>query len=101
MGLKKLQKDLQEVVLDGYQAGKTTCVGCIDTTMLPKYEKREKLGGKIHIPTPEERKTFLVGQKAVADWYVNKYRAEYYDLRKGAVARAEAATSAPDKSVME
>lgn len=99
--LKSLPEDLQSVVLDGVEAGKTTCAGYIDATMLPKYKKWEELGGKLHVPTPEERETFLVGQQPVVDWYVENHGSEYYDLLKAAVDRAEKAIAAEDAAVME
>ena len=98
--IKSLPPDLQKVVLDGFRAMKVTCDGYIDAAMLPKFKKWEKLGGKIHIPTAEERKTFLPGQKAVADWFVGKYGDSYYKMIREAVKRAEAAIDAEDKAVL-
>jgi TRAP-type C4-dicarboxylate transport system substrate-binding protein len=99
--LKSLPADLQEVVHDGYYAMTTTCNGLIDSLALPKFAKWEKLGGKLHIPTAEEKATFLPGQKAVADWYVNKYGSDYYDLIKAGVKRAEDAIAQENAAVLK
>ena len=89
--LQKLPDDLKKVVMDGYYAMTTTCNGLIDSLMLPKFKKWEKIGGTLYIPTEAEKATFLPGQKAVADWYVKKFGPDYYELIKAAVKRAEAA----------
>lgn len=99
--LKSLPADLQQVVFDGFYAMKITCNGLIDSLMLPKYEKWTKIGGKIHIPTEAERATFLPGQKAVADWFVKNHGAEYFDLVKDAVARAEKSIADEDAAVLK
>ena len=99
--LKGLPPELQKVVLDGFYAMKITCNGLIDSLMLPKYEKWDKIGGKIHIPTEEELATFLPGQKAVADWFTQKHGDEYYELIKAAVARAEKAIADEDAAVLK
>ena len=99
--LKGLPKDLQQVVFDGYYAMTTTCNGLIDSLMLPKYAKWEKIGGKLHIPTEAEHATFLPGQKAVADWYVKNHGAEYYELIKAAVARAEKTIAEEDTAALK
>ncbi len=99
--LKSLPADLQTVVMDGFYATKTTCNGLIDSVMLPKYEKWAEIGGKLYIPTEEDRQTFLPGQKAVADWYVDKFGTEYYDLLKEAVARAEQEIADEDAAVLQ
>lgn len=99
--LKSLPTDLQGVVQDGYYAMTTTCNGLIDSLMLPKFEKWTKIGGTLHIPTKEEKATFLPGQKAVADWYVKKYGAEYFDMIKAAVKRAEAEIDAENIAMLK
>ncbi len=98
--IKSLPPDLQKIVLDGFSAMKVTCDGYIDAAMLPKWKKWDEIGGKIHIPTAEEKKTFLPGQKAVADWFVAEYGDSYYKMIQEAVKRAEAAIDAEDKAVL-
>lgn len=66
--------------------------------MLEKYKKWEEIGGIMHIPTEEEKATFLPGQQPVIDWYVDKYGPEYYELLRGAVNRAEAEIAAERSS---
>lgn len=92
--LDSLPQELQGVVLDGYWALTNTCNGLLDSLMLEKNKKFAEAGGTMHIPTAEEKASFLPGQKAVADWFVEKYGPEYYDLVKAAVKRAEAAVDA-------
>lgn len=92
--LKSLPADLQTVVMDGYYALRTTCNGILDTVMLEKHKKWVESGGQMHIPTEEELATFRQGQKAVVDWFVEKYGPEYYELIQAAVKRAEAAVDA-------
>ena len=98
--LQALPPDLQRVVLDGWHSLKVTCNGYIDTLMLPKFKKWDEVGGKIHIPTEEEMKTFLPGQKAVADWFTAKYGDAYYVMLQEAVKRAEADIAAEDNAVL-
>ena len=98
--LQSLPPELQTVVMDGFYALKVTCNGLIDSLMLPKFEKWAEIGGNLHIPTEEEKATFLPGQKAVADWYVEKFGPDYFEMIKAAVKRAEDAIAAENAAVI-
>ncbi|MXY65422.1 MAG: hypothetical protein F4206_16605 [Gammaproteobacteria bacterium] len=97
--LQSLPEDLQNVVLDGYHALANTCNGLPGALNVKKYQKFVEAGGVVHIPTPEEKATFLPGQKPVLDWYVENHGTEYLDLVKAAIARAEAAVEAERAAV--
>lgn len=97
--LKSLPEDLQNVVLDGFATLNTTCNGIPAWLYLEKYQKFVDSGGSIHVPTPEEKATFLPGQKVVIDWFTDKYGPEYYELVKAAADRAEAEVDAERAAV--
>lgn len=88
--LQSLPEDLQGVVADGFHELTKTCNGLPGALYLEKYEKFVASGGEVHIPSEEEKATFLPGQQPVIDWFVGKYGAEYYDLVQAAVDRANA-----------
>ncbi|SNT76230.1 TRAP transporter substrate-binding protein DctP [Paracoccus seriniphilus] len=96
--LKSLPEDLQVVVADGFHELSKTCNGLPGALYLEKYEKFVESGGEVHIPTEEEKASFLPGQQPVIDWFVDKYGSEYYDLVRAAVDRAEAEIAAERSS---
>jgi TRAP-type C4-dicarboxylate transport system substrate-binding protein len=49
-----------------------------------------KAGGKIHVPTADERKTFTVAKDHMRKWFVDKYGVEWIEKAEKAVAAAEA-----------
>jgi len=71
-----------------------TCNGLPGALYLEKYQKFVDSGGEVHIPSEEEKATFLPGQQPVIDWFVDKYGSEYYDLVQAAVDRANAEIAA-------
>jgi hypothetical protein len=60
-----------------------------------EYEGRSlitftKTGGKIHVPTDDQRKTFMTAKDHMRKWFVEKYGVEWVDKAEKAVAAAEA-----------
>ena len=47
-------------------------------------------GGKIHVPTAEQRKTFTVSKDHMRKWFIDKYGPEWVEKAEKAVAAAEA-----------
>jgi hypothetical protein len=52
-----------------------------------------KSGGKIHVPTAEQRATFTVSKAHMRKWFIDKYGAEWIEKAEKAVAAAEAEVS--------
>jgi TRAP-type C4-dicarboxylate transport system substrate-binding protein len=88
--LKSLPKDLQDLVADGFVQ-----MGDVQFQYNKQYEGMSldvfaKSGGKIHVPTDEQRKTFTVAKDHMRKWFVDKYGEEWVAKLEKAVAAAEA-----------
>ncbi len=88
--LKSLPKDLQELVADAFIQ-----MADVQFQYNKEYEGRSliafaKSGGKIHVPTEEQRKTFMAAKDHMRKWFVEKYGAEWVEKAEKAVAAAEA-----------
>jgi TRAP-type transport system periplasmic protein len=87
--LKSLPRDLQDLVSDGF-----TQMGDIQSQYNKQYESKSlelfaKAGGKIHVPTPEQRATFVAGGAHMKGWFAQKYGNEWVQKLEKAVAEAE------------
>ena len=88
--LQSLPKDLQELVADGFSQ-----MADVQFQYNKEYEGKSlavfaKSGGKIHVPTDEQRKTFTVSKDHMRKWFIDKYGAEWVEKTEKAVAAAEA-----------
>lgn len=88
--LKSLPNDLQELVADAFIQ-----MADVQFQYNKEYEGKSlvtfaKSGGKIHVPTDEQRKTFMAAKDHMRKWFVEKYGAEWVDKAEKAVAAAEA-----------
>lgn len=88
--LQSLPKDLQELVADGFIQ-----MADVQFQYNKQYEGKSlaefaKAGGKIHVPTPEQRGTFTAAKPHMRTWFVQKYGATWVEKLEKAVATAEA-----------
>lgn len=88
--LKGLPPDLRQVVADGLLQ-----MGDMQTNWNKQYETRSldefvKSGGKIYVPTAEEKKTFTSARDHMKEWFVKKYGNEWVDKFDKALKLAEA-----------
>jgi tripartite ATP-independent transporter DctP family solute receptor len=87
--LKSLPADLQDLTID--------CVNQaaqIQSDWNKEYEARSlqefrDAGGTVHVPTPEEKATFLTGRDAMKEWFSGQYGDEWLTAFEEAVAQAE------------
>jgi TRAP-type C4-dicarboxylate transport system substrate-binding protein len=91
-----LPKELKKVVQDGYYQLRVSAANVAKWRDLEAYEKFKKAGGQIYVPTAEEKKTWVAGQKPVMDWYVGKYGDSWVKAVNDAVARAEQEIASED-----
>jgi TRAP-type C4-dicarboxylate transport system substrate-binding protein len=88
--LKSLPKDLQDLVADAFIQ-----MGDVQFQYNKQYEGKSldvfaKSGGKIHVPTDDQRKTFTIAKDHMRKWFVDKYGQEWVVKLEKAVATAEA-----------
>lgn len=88
--LKSLPKDLQDLVADGMLQ-----MADVQFAYNKSYEGRSlevfaKAGGKIHVPSAEEKKTFEAGREHMKAWFAQKYGKEWVEKLDKAVAEAQA-----------
>jgi TRAP-type C4-dicarboxylate transport system substrate-binding protein len=88
--LKSLPKDLQDLVADAFVQ-----VADVQFQYNKQYESKSlevfaKTGGKIHVPTPEQRATFMTGGVHMKEWFGQKYGKEWVEKLDKAVADAQA-----------
>jgi tripartite ATP-independent transporter DctP family solute receptor len=91
--LKSLPPDLQNLVADGLVQ-----MADVQFQYNKGYEGKSletfaKAGGKIHVPTPEQKKTFEAGKEHMKGWFAQKYGKEWVDKLDKAVAEAQAAVT--------
>ncbi|MSO77883.1 MAG: hypothetical protein EXQ87_13400 [Alphaproteobacteria bacterium] len=87
--LKSLPKDLQDLVADGFLQ-----MADVQFQYNKQYESKSlelftKAGGKIHVPTPEQRATFVAGGTHMKTWFAQKYGNEWVEKLDKAVADAQ------------
>jgi TRAP-type C4-dicarboxylate transport system substrate-binding protein len=87
--LKSLPRDLQDLVADGFLQ-----MADVQFQYNKQYESKSleifaKAGGKIHVPTPEQRATFMAGGAHMKAWFAQKYGKDWVDKLDKAVADAQ------------
>lgn len=88
--LKSLPQDLQDLVADGVLQ-----MADVQFQFNKQYESKSledftKKGGKIHVPTPEQKKSFEAGKDPMKKWFVDKYGKEWVEKLESAVSTAAA-----------
>lgn len=87
--LKSLPKGLQDLVADGFLQ-----MADVQFQYNKQYESKSleifaKAGGKIHVPTPEQRATFMAGGAHMKTWFAQKYGKDWVEKLDKAVADAQ------------
>lgn len=99
--LKKLPKDLQKVVLDGFHHMTTVANNDPKYTQLAAYEAFKKRGGKVYVPTPEEKAQFVEKVKPLKKWFTDKYGDEWLKALESSIEDAKAEIAAEDASLLK
>jgi TRAP-type transport system periplasmic protein len=86
--LKSLPKDLQDLVADGVLQ-----MADVQFQFNKQYESKSldefvKKGGKIHVPSAEQRKGFEAGKEPMKKWFVDKYGKDWVEKLDKAVETA-------------
>ena len=98
--LQSLPPDLQDLVIDGIQQA-----AMIQSDWNKEYDSRALkefvgFGGKIYVPSPEEKATFTVARDKMKVWFADKYGDTWLKKFEKAVADAEAAVADRNKRVI-
>ncbi len=77
--LKSLPKDLQDLVADGVLQ-----MADVQFQFNKQYESKSldefvKKGGKIHVPSAEQKKSFEAGKEPMKKWFVDKYGKDWVE----------------------
>ena len=98
--LKKLPADLQDLVIDGVRQA-----SMIQSDWNKDFEAKslalfQEHGGKVHVPTAEEKATFLPARDAMKKWFADKYGDEWLTEFETAVAKAESDIKAETDKIL-
>lgn len=99
--LKKLPKDLQKVVLDGFHHMTTVANNDPKYTQLAAYEAFKKRGGKVYVPTAEEKAQFVEKVKPLKKWFTDKYGDEWLKALESSIEAAKAEIAAEDAALLK
>ncbi len=88
-----LPKDMRKIVADGFDNLRNVTTAFPKRRQIEAYEAFKKAGGKIYVPTPDEKAQFVAAAKPLKDWYIKKYGRKWLDKLEKAIkdARAELA----------
>jgi len=99
--LKKLPKDLQKVVVDGFHHMTTVANNDPKYTQLAAYEAFKKRGGKVYVPTPAEKAQFVEKVKPLKKWFTDKYGDEWLKALEASIEAAKVQIAAEDAALMK
>jgi tripartite ATP-independent transporter DctP family solute receptor len=99
--LKKLPKDLQKVVVDGFHHMTTVANNDPKYTQLAAYEAFKKRGGKVYVPTAEEKAQFVEKVKPLKKWFTDKYGDEWLKALESSIEAAKAEIAAEDAVLLK
>ncbi|MGI9422935.1 MAG: TRAP transporter substrate-binding protein DctP, partial [Hyphomicrobiaceae bacterium] len=99
--LKKLPKDLQKVVVDGFHHMTTVANNDPKYTQLAAYDAFKKRGGKVYVPTPEEKAQFVEKVKPLKKWFTDKYGDEWLKALEASIEAAKVQIAAEDAALMK
>lgn len=85
---KKLPVNFQKIVVDGFENLRNVTTAIPKRRQIEAYEEFKKAGGKIYVPTPEEKAKFVAAAKPLKDWYVKKYGRKWLDRLEKAIGDA-------------
>jgi tripartite ATP-independent transporter DctP family solute receptor len=85
-----LPKDMRKIVADGFDNLKNVTTAFPKRRQIDAYETFKKAGGKIYVPTPEEKAQFVKAAQPLRGWYTKKYGKEWLDKTEKAILDAEA-----------
>jgi TRAP-type transport system periplasmic protein len=89
--LKSLPADLQDLVVDGFNQ-----MADVQAQYNKQFESKSleiftKSGGKVHVPTPEQKASFVAGKDHMKGWFSQRYGKDWVEKLDKAVADAQAA----------
>ena len=81
--------DMRKIVADGFDNLKNVTTAFPKRRQIEAYEEFKKAGGKIYVPTPEEKAQFVEAAKPLKDWYAKKFGKEWLDKLDAAIKQAK------------
>ncbi len=79
--------DLRKIVNDGFEHLRNVTTAFPKRRQIEAYETFKKAGGKIYVPTPEEKAQFVEAAKPLRQWYIDKFGDKLLvELEKGVQA---------------
>jgi tripartite ATP-independent transporter DctP family solute receptor len=86
---QSLPPDLKKVVTDGFYHMKWVARSYPKRMSIDYYEEFKKMGGKIYMPTAEEKTEFIQAAEPAKQWYIDKFGKEWVNLLEKAVSEAK------------
>lgn len=95
---EKMPKDLRKVMVDGFVALQQATFASPKRKSIQAYKDFAKAGGKLYVPTPEEKAQFKDAAKPVYAWFEKNVKNgdEWYNQLNNAANKAEAEIKAED-----
>jgi len=97
---QKLPTDVKSSLLNGFWDMQHVSNSQTKFRDIADVERFAKAGGGLHVPTPEEYKTFLPAREAATAWFVGKYGDKWLKMMTAAIERAEKAIDEDNKRRM-
>ncbi len=89
-----LDPEHRKIVHDGFQHLKTVTRALPMRRAIDAYQVFEKAGGKVYVPTPEEKQAFQEATAGMKDWFKDQYGDTWLIKLEKAVADCEEAIEA-------
>lgn len=84
-----MPKNLRKIVADGFDNLKNVTTAFPKRRQIEAYEAFKKAGGKIYVPTPEEKQQFVSAAKPLKEWYVKKFGPKWLEKVENAIKDAQ------------
>jgi TRAP-type C4-dicarboxylate transport system substrate-binding protein len=85
-----LPMDMRKIVADGMDNLKNVTTAFPKRRQIEAYEAFKKAGGKIYVPTPDEKAQFVKAAAPLRGWYEKKYGKDWLDKLDAAIKQAKA-----------
>jgi tripartite ATP-independent transporter DctP family solute receptor len=85
---EKLSYDHKRIVVDGFENLRNVTTALPKRRQIEAYEEFKQAGGKIYVPTPEEKAQFVKAAEPIYDWYSKKFGRKWLDKLQAAIKQA-------------
>lgn len=86
---KQLPDELKKVVIDGFDALRTTTIVLPKRRQIEAYEAFKKSGGTIYTPTDQEKAKFAMAASGVRQWFSDQYGSTWLEKTQSAVENCQ------------